>query len=257
MIRALPFLLALAACGPAASPLSDRAQDLEPALRALNRGVALTTAFATTGVIDPGAGDQNIALAIYNRLMTEAPGCGAPTVAGTKVTLALGEACALQTAGMTAGGTIEAEVRRELPDEVTVRLVIDGVVDGQALAGTFDVATSTGTTFTWDGELTLAGVQVRAPKLTAGVQARAASLTATTLTVTGQQTFTLEAVAVEQRFDACYPHDGTALVSPGAMPERWTFTSTTPQDGLAQALAPNTSTAATVALPKRPGCPRG
>ena len=242
---ALAVVALAAGCGASSDPNAKTLHDLEASTRALNRAIGIQTAFVTTGNIDTGATPTIIAGAILNRVQAEAVGCVAATSAAATVHADFGAGCALATASMHAGGTVDVAVD---PDPttggVTITLVLATTVDGEALAGDLVVSTPNGNSFTYatDG-LTLDGTTATAPLLTAGIAGGGATLDAAHATANGTA---LVLAAMHQRFAACYPDEGTATL--GALGV--TFASDTPQTG---SIALSTGSGGT--LPTRSGCP--
>lgn len=239
--------VAVAGCGPGANPNAMALHDVEAATRALDRAVGLSTAFVTVGNIDTGATPAIIAAAIVNRVQSEAAGCVAAAASDNTVHADFGAGCALATASMHAGGTVDVDVEPDMTTGgVTITLSFAVTVDGEALAGGLAVATESGNSFSYasDGGLTLDGTTATAPLLTAGISAGGATLTAAHATANGGA---LVLAAVHERFAACYPDDGEATL--GALGV--TFASDTPQTG-----AVTLSTGASATLPLRAGCPK-
>jgi hypothetical protein len=237
--------LAIGGCGAAADPNAAALHDVEAATRAVDRALGIQTAFVTAGNIDVGAPPDVIATSLWGRLMTEAPGCAAATHAGATVHADFGGGCALATASMRVGGTVDAEVQADATTGgVTVTLALGATVDGQALGGSFAVSTPNGNVFTYGGTLTLDGTTVMAPLVRAGIAGGGATLDVDNATVGGAG-FAL--AAAHQRFAGCYPDGGMATL--GALGVA--FASETPQTG-----AVTLSTGKSATLPARAGCPR-
>ncbi|MGZ3407260.1 MAG: hypothetical protein ACXVAN_12500 [Polyangia bacterium] len=248
MKRLALLLLALGAgCGSPADANGKALHDVEAATRALDRAVGVQTAFVTTGNIDTGATPAIIAGAILNRVQSEAAGCVSATSSSSDASVHadFGGGCALATAMMHAGGTVDAVVTPDPAGGIDVTLTLAVTVDGQALAGDFVIATPNGNSFSYAGTLTLDGTMVTTPLLNAGIAAGGATLDAAHATANGAA---LALAAVHERFAACYPDGGvTTLGTLGV-----TFASDTPQTG---SITISTSTNST-SLPTRAGCPK-
>lgn len=242
MIRAVVVAALLAGCGAGADPNAAALHDLEAALRALDRALGVQTAFVTSGNIDVGATPDTIAGSIEYRLRGEALGCVTVSRSGPALHADFGGGCALATASMRAGGTVDALVEPDPTGGIDVALTLALTVDGQSLGGSFTVATANGNTFGYAGTLTLAGSSVSAPLLHAGIAAGGATLDAGNASVNGAP---LTLAAAHQRFAGCYPDDGTAMLR--AL--RVSFASDTPQTG-----AVTLSTGRSAQLPRRAGC---
>jgi hypothetical protein len=237
---------AAAGCGSGTNPSSPQLHDIEAATRALNRAIGIQTAFVTTGNIDTGATPQIIANALANRVRAEAAGCVTATVSDVNVHADFGTGCALATASMHAGGTVDATVSADTATGgMTVSLTFAVTVDGQPLAGNLDVSTPNGNAFSYASSgLTLDGTTTTAPLLTAGIAAGGATLDAAHATANNTP---LVLAALHERFAACYPDDGSATLATFAV----TFASDTPQTGTV-----TLASGATTTLPARTGCLR-
>jgi hypothetical protein len=239
--------LVLSGCGAGSDPNAAALHDLEAATRTLDRAVGIATAFVTTGNVDTGATPQIIAGAILNRVEAEAAGCVTASSSDATVHADFGAGCALATASMHAGGTVDAAVDPDATTGgVTITLTLAATVDGTALDGVFVITTPNGNSFTYasDGGLTLDGTTTTAPLLTAGIAGGGATLDADHATANGAP-FVLD--AVHEPFFACYPDEGTATLDALAV----TFASDTPQTG-----SITLSTGKSGSLPRRAGCPK-
>jgi hypothetical protein len=249
-VNRLLVLVALVAvsagCGASSDPNAKALHDIEAATRALDRAVGIHTAFVTVGNIDTGATPQIIAAAIANRVSTEAAGC--VTVAATDATVHadFGAGCALATASMHAGGTVDVAVTPDMTTGgVTLTFTFAVTVDGQPLSGTLTVSTPNGNSFSFASDgLTLGTTTATAPLFSAGIAAGGATLDSAHATANGTA---LVLAAVHQRFAACYPDEGDATL--GTLDV--SFASDTPQTGTVTLASGATST-----LPTRPGCPK-
>ncbi|HEX9100804.1 MAG TPA: hypothetical protein VF997_01305, partial [Polyangia bacterium] len=239
-------LFAAVGCGPGGNPNAKPLAELEAATRAFDRAVGLSTAFVTVGNIDTGATPAIIAGAILNRVQSEAAGCVNASSSDATVHADFGAGCALATASMHAGGTVDVAVAPDMTTGgVTITLALAITVDGAPLAGALVLSTANGNSFTYASDgLTVGGTTAAAPLLTAGIAAGGATLDAAQATANGAA---LVLAAVHERFAACYPDEGTAKL--GALGV--TFASDTPQTG-----AITLSTGATATLPLRAGCPK-
>ena len=244
-MKRLALVFALAAgCGAPADPNGKTLHDLEAATRALDRAVGVQTAFVTTGNIDTGATPAIIAAAILNRVQSEAAGCVMATASDATVHADFGAGCALATASMHAGGSVDATVAPDPAGGVDVTLALAVTVDGEALAGSFVVTTPNGNAFGYAGTLTLDGTTVTTPLLNAGIAAGGATVDAAHATANGSA---LTLAALHERFAACYPDGGSATLGTLGV----TFASDTPQTGSVTLSTTKTST-----LPARAGCPK-
>jgi hypothetical protein len=250
-VAALAACVAAAGCGASSDPNGEKLHDVEAAVRAIDRALGLQTAFITVGNFDTGATVENNATGLWGRVMTEASGCVTATHAGATVHATFATDCMLATASMRAGGTVDIVVDDDPAGGRHALFTVALTVDGQALAGDFEVATPTGQSFTYATTgLTLAGTTVVAPLVKAGIAGGGATLDAANATAgatpaTAATPFAL--AAVHQRFGACYPDEGTASL--GTLPV--TFSSVTPQSGAVTLAGGNSAT-----LPTRTGCPR-
>src|SRR5262249_15857380 len=142
--------------------------DVELATRALDRAVGIQTAFVTAGNINTGATTAIIASAILNRVQSEGTGCVTASATDNTVHADFGPSCALATASMHIGGTVDVSVD---PDSATGGVVVtltlaNTVDDTGALAGSFAVSTPDGNVFSYASDaLTLDGTSVTAPLL--------------------------------------------------------------------------------------------
>ncbi|MCU1281082.1 MAG: hypothetical protein JWM53_4628, partial [bacterium] len=203
------------------------------------------SAFVTAGNINTGATPAIVAGALLNRVQSETAGCVTATSSSSDATVHadFGAGCALATAMMHAGGTVDAAVTPDPAGGMDVTLTLAVTVDGQALAGDFVITTPDGDVFNYAGSLTLDGTTVTTPLVTAGVAGGGATIDAAHATANGVA-FAL--AAVHELFFACYPDDGTATLGTLAVG----FASDTPQTGSI------TIGSSTGTLPKRSGCPR-
>jgi hypothetical protein len=247
-VKRLALLLLVVGCG-CGSPADSNGKtlhDVEAATRAIDRAVGVQTAFVTVGNIDTGATPAIIAGAILNRVQSEAAGCVTATSSSSDASVHadFGAGCALATAMMHAGGTVDAVVAPDPAGGVDITLTLAVTVDGQPLSGTLVVATPDGNAFSYAGSLTLDGTTVTTPLVNAGIAGGGATLAAAHATANGAA---LALSAVHERFAGCYPDEGTATLGTLAV----TFASDTPQTG---SIMISTSSSATT-LPKRTGCP--
>jgi hypothetical protein len=182
-----------------------------------------------------------------NRVQSEAAGrvTATSSSADASVHADFGAGCALATAMMHAGGTVDAVVAPDPAGGMDVTLTLAVTVDGQALAGSFVVATPNGNSFSYGGSLMLDGTSVGVPLLNAGIAGGGATLDAPHATANGAM---LALAAVHERFFACYPDGGVATLGTLGV----TFASDTPQSG---SVTVSTSSNATT-LPSRSGCPK-
>jgi hypothetical protein len=247
-VKRLALLATLAAaCGSTTDPNAKPLHDVEAATRAIDRALGIQTAFVTQGNIDTGATTTIIANAILNRVQSEGAGCVTASATDNTVHADFGASCALATASMHIGGTVDVRVDPDaVTGGVTVTLTLAVTVDdGAALAGNLVVSTPDGTTFSYatDG-LTLDGTLVTAPLVNAGISAGGATFDADHATAGGVP---LLFAAVHERFAACYPDAGATTLDVLEVD----FASDTPQTG-----AVMLSTGAGATLPKRAGCPQ-
>jgi len=236
--------LAAAGCGAGSDPNAAALHDVEAATRALDRAVGIQTAFLTAGNVDTGATTTIIANALLNRVQSEGAGCVTATASANTVHADFGGGCALATASMHAGGTIDVDVESDKVTGVVATFTLAVTVDGAAVDGTFAATTTDGNSFTYGSDgLTLDGTTATAPLLTAGIADSGAALSAGHATANGAA---LVLDAVHERFAGCYPDEGTATLGALAV----NFASDTPQTGTV-ALA----TGKSASLPARSGCP--
>ncbi|MCU1278620.1 MAG: hypothetical protein JWM53_2166, partial [bacterium] len=246
-VKRLALLYALVAgCGSPAGSNDPMLHDLEAATRAIDRAIGVQTAFVTAGNIDTGATPAIIAGAILNRVQSEAAGCVTATSSSSDASVHadFGAGCALATASMHAGGTVDAAVTADPAGGIDVTLTLALTVDGEALGGSFVVTTPNGNSFSYAGTLTLDGTTVTTPLVTAGIAAGGATIDASRATANGAA---LALAALHERFAACYPDGGAATL--GALGV--TFASDTSQTG-----SVTLSTGKTTTLPTRAGCPK-
>jgi hypothetical protein len=249
-VNRLPSFIALvvvtlaAGCGAGSDPNAAALHDVEAATRALDRAVGIQTAFITSGNIDTGATTAIIASAILNRVQSEGAGCVTATASDNTVHADFGGGCALATASMHAGGTVDVDVESDKVTGVVATFTLAVTVDGAPLAGTFATSTTDGNSFTYASDgLTLDGTTATAPLLTAGIAESGATLSADHASANGAA---LVLDAVHERFAGCYPDEGTATRGVLAV----TFASDTPQTGNVAL-----STGKSASLPTRSGCP--
>lgn len=243
---ALAALVAVG-CGAGADPHAAAVHDLEAATRAFDRAVGIQTAFVGGGNVDVGATPEIIATALWGRVNTEAAGCVTATHDGNTVHADFGAGCALATAMMHAGGTVDIAVAPDPTGGVTAALTLAATVDGQALAGELDVSTPNGSAFSYAGTLTLDGTTATAPLVQAGIAGGGATLDAMNATV-GAGALVL--TTVHERFAGCYPDDGDAALGDVTL----AFANDTPETGVATLTTP-TSKPSDESLPKRDKCP--
>lgn len=260
--RLLEFAVACAVatgtvgCGAPPDPTADRAVDVEAGVRALNRGLALSIAFISSGVVNTTASPQVIANAILTRFGGETGTCAPATLMGDEVEADLTAGCTIASTGLVVTGRIHAGVSR-IGNTVNISLVPDVTVDGgQSLKGTFNILTENGNTFTYNADLTLAGTRVVAPFVRLGLGSFGSS-TGIEATVTGKNPLAhrLESMGVFQSFTSCYPEEGAVRVTGPGVDETWTFRNDTPKSGLVL-VTPKAGAARSVPLPARTGCPR-
>src|SRR5262249_7497229 len=155
-----------------------------------------------------GATTAIIASAMLNRVMSEGAGCVTASTSDNTLHADFGQSCALATASMHIGGTVDISVDPDpatggVAITLTLAVTIDG---GDALAGSLAVSTPDGNVFSYASDgLTLGATTVAAPLIDAGIAAGGATLDADNATVNGAP---LILAAMHQRFAACYPDDG-------------------------------------------------
>ena len=250
-MRRIALLVALVAvgCGGTTNSNATPLHDVEAATRALNRALGIQSAFVTSGNIDTGATTTIIANALVNRVMSEGAGCvtTAPTTDNT-MHADFGASCALATAGMHVGGTVDGRVD---PDATTggvvVTLTLAVTVDGGTpMTGDIVISTPDGNVFTWASDgLTLDGTTMTAPLATGGIASMGATVDVDHGTANGAP---LILATVHQLFFGCYPDDGGATLNMLEVD----FASDTPQTGHVML-----STGSGATLPARAGCPNG
>lgn len=240
---AVALLIALAGCGGGPSRNAAALKTAELAVRALDRAVGVQTAFVGTSNINTGATPDIIAAALDNRVRSEASGCVQSSHSGPTVHADFGSGCALATALMRAGGTVDAMVQPDPNGGIDVVLTLAATVDGAPLTGSFTTATPDGNVFSYAADVTLGGVAATAAALRSGIAAGGATLDATNATANGTA---LILSALHERFAACYPDDGAVKLGTLGI----TFASDTPQTGTV-----TLSTGASDQLPTRSGCP--
>jgi hypothetical protein len=245
MKRLLGVLALVAGCGPSANPNATALRQAETATRALDRALGVSTAFVTAGNVDVGATPEIIAAALQNRVMSEAANCVSSAVNGAMVHADFGNGCALATAMMHAGGTVDCTVSPANPSgiDIVCQLALTVDASGDKLGGTLDIFTSDGSAFDYGAMLTLAGSTLNFPATQNGIAGGGATVSTMNATVDGAAV-TLD--AVHERFAGCYPDEGTATVGTLGV----TFANDTPQSGNVML-----STGATASLPARKGCP--
>jgi hypothetical protein len=256
-MRGLLVVLLACGCGPGQDPAAPRLADVEAGVRALNRGVGVTTAFVGTSVIDANATPEIItnALAIYFRANTN--NCGKATVTGTGLDADLTAGCTLGTANMLVKGTVRADVS-VTGKTVTIIFKPMLTVDiDETLTGSVRVDTSGSLAdITYRSDLRLGAAHVTTIAQKAGVGGSATILqTGGTLDGAAVMGAKITAVSLEQRFAACYPESGTLqLVVMGETPSDETFTFDSTTNGTGQ--VKRNGDGKLIPLPTRTNCPR-
>ncbi|MFI5289289.1 MAG: hypothetical protein ACHQ17_06560 [Polyangia bacterium] len=253
------LLLVCAGCGAKTDPHLAIAADLEAGVRALNRGVGLSSGLVASGVVNTAAPPDVIASSIYQRTQTESGGCIKGTRNGAEIDLDFGTGCTLATAGMVLTGPVKAVVSTDPlgGDDITLTLTGNSV-DGQPISGNFKILTTDGNLFSYAASLVLGDVQVNAPNLMAGIASGGATLDGNG-TLTGPSAagiaggWQLTMVGLHEVFSGCYPDDGTAALAGGGQALTFSFDSSVPGSGQVSLAAGGT--AAPIALPSRMGCP--
>jgi hypothetical protein len=256
-VRALLFALFACGCGPGADPAVARLADVELGVRAINRGVGVTTAFIGTAVIDANATPEIITNALAQYFKSNTNNCGTVTTSGTMLDADLSVGCTLGTANMLVKGTVHADLS-VTGKTVTILFKPNVTVDGdQQLTGTVRVDTGGSLAdIDYRSDLRLGAAHVTTIQQHAGVAANAATLqTPGTLdgeTVMGAK---ITAASLTQRFAGCYPSEGTlklVTTQEPATDETFVFDSNTNGTGNVVRMGDNK----VLALPTRTNCPR-
>lgn len=242
MKRLLVALALAAGCGSQPDPNTRALHDVEAATRAVDRALGISTALVTAGNVNVGATPEILAGAVENRLLSEAAGCVAETRSGATLHADFTH-CALATASMHVGGSVDVAVTAAARGGVDITATLAVTVDGGTLTGNFVISTVNGDAFTYAGTLSLDGTAVAVPLVNAGIAGGGATMDASNATANG---VALTLTAVHQRFAGCYPDDGAATL--GALGV--SFANATPQSGGVTLAGGGSDT-----LPVRAGCP--
>jgi hypothetical protein len=253
-VRALLLALLACGCGPGEDASTSRLADVEVGVRAINRGVGVTTAFIGTGVIDPNATPEIITNALVQYFKANTNNCATATATGTMLDADISAGCTLGTANMLVKGTVHADLS-VTGKTVTIIFKPNLTVDGdQQLTGTVRADTNGSTAdITYRSDLRLGAVHVTTIQQKAGVASSAATLqTPGTLdgaTVMGGK---ITATSLTQRFAGCFPSEGSLQLVTADSDETFVFDSTTNGTGVAVRMADGKA----LALPTRTNCPR-
>ena len=233
MRRIVLLAISIAGCGSAPpDPDTARAIDVELATRAINRAFGAATLWVSQGVIVTAADPMTIATALSQRVTSQSNHCAIPTQTGAMIHVDMTAGCTLASADSLYTGTIDATVSKLASGDVLVSSTIDLFVDGGSeLTGMFTVDTPDGAMYTYGAQLNFGAVQVTTPFLRAGIADFGAAVDSMGMLTGGSGMYTINGMAVNQRFFGCYPFDGQFELTGGGVDEFWNFTSTTPQDG--------------------------
>jgi hypothetical protein len=158
--------------------------------------------------------------------------------------------CTLSTAGFVAGGTATATVRPS-PSPLDIHFDYQLTADGQMVTGTLDANSAPGSTYLY-GVNAKTSATLAMPAFTAGIAGGGVQISGSG-TLTGKKTSMVNVNAVHQRFDGCYPDEGSVRVQDTGVDFTVTFDNGTPSSG--QATLNENGADRTVTLPKRTGCP--
>lgn len=249
----LALVCTAAACGNDPDPLAETFALATDAVRATSRSLAFATIVYGSATISVIAPHDVIAGSIRNRLTSETGGCATIGGTGAQATMTTpATGCTLASAGMEATGTFACTVKDGPDPYLQIACDIDATVDTLALSGTLDIFTEMGNDYrfalamdTVRGNDTTKHAVVTIPDLSAGIAAQSSEASGSG---------TIEGIAftqtgVKQRFNGCYPQDGTMDIAGGLL----TFSSTTQSSGLATFT--QNGGIRNVQLPTRPGCP--
>jgi hypothetical protein len=255
MIRLLLVAALVVGCedGPGNDAQQPRIDDAEAALRAVNRAIGFSTAFLGIGVVDTRADESTIALAIYQHFKAQTGNCAMATPTTNQVSVDLGMGCTLANASFIAGGTAEATVVKPSPMPLNIEFALNLSVDTQTLTGTLDANTENGDSWTYGIDASMSGASARLPFFTAGIASGGTQIGGSG-TFTGRATSMVDLTGLHQRFDGCYPDEGTLRMRDGGVDLLITFAGTTPRTG--QVTLRQNGADRTVTLPARNNCPR-
>lgn len=250
----LALMCLAAACGKDADPLAETFALATDAARATSRSLAFTTIVYGSATISVIAPPEVIAGSIRNRFMSETGGCATIGGTGPQATMTTpATGCTLASAGMQTTGSFDCTVKDGPDPYLQISCAIDATVDELALAGTLDIFTEMGNDYrfaltmdTVRGDDTTKHAMITIPDLSAGIAAQSSEASGNG-TVEG---IAFTQTGVKQRFNGCYPQDGTMDVGGGQLK----FSSTTQSTGAATFT--QNGGIRNVTLPPRPGCPQ-
>jgi hypothetical protein len=193
--------------------------------------------FAFDPTIDPAVDALNNAQRIQMRMLEQLTGgdgglCGKVSLSGTTVTVDFGTGCRLLSK-INVSGNASARVTANA-GTITVLLTFTALkLNGKSLDGTTSFATSTGTSFTVNADLTAAGLKLGATDfvvrgIPGSIILDSGSMTATKLGVTTTLTF----FTVAWKPLECYPNSGSVRIKLGPVVQTFVFDAQTPQTGV-------------------------
>lgn len=180
-------------------------------------------------------------------------GCGSVSLSGTTVTVAFGPApgCTLRN-GSVISGTVAVGVAKTA-STITLTLTLTQVVsNGVPLSGSATFATTTGSTFTVNANLTSGTTTWTITNLSATGGTGTTTLNGTVSTAGGDATTTMTFTNLTWKAGDCYPNGGTVTSKKGLVSTVITFEATTPTTGLVKVTVGRKTS--TVALPAYGQC---
>jgi hypothetical protein len=182
--------------------------------------------------INPAATPAANATSIGQNIQKNLGSCGKVTVSGATVTASFGPppGCTLMN-GPTVSGTVVLALSKSGGTTTVAVNLTSVVVDGKALSGTAQFATSNGSTFALTTALT-SGTQTDTANLTVAGSATELTLSGTAKEVNGGLTTSFTFANVTHVDGECYATMGTMTIGEGPIAETITFNASTPATGM-------------------------
>jgi hypothetical protein len=207
-----------------------------------NAIVALAAAadamFQFDPTLDPSQSDTQNATLVSAHVLQELGAtndagakCGSVTLSGTTVTASFGAlpGCTLPN-GTKISGTIAVGITKSGSTITVAMTMTTAVVNGQALDGTVQLATTNGSTFTLSGNFTSATTTYASTGVTFGGAPGVITIDGS-LSVTSDATTTYTFSALTWKVGECYPDGGSLSIKTGLVTMTVAFDATTPTTG--------------------------
>lgn len=160
------------------------------------------------------------------------PGCGTVTLSANTVTAAFGAppGCTLKN-GVRVSGTVSVSVMKVL-NTISLSLTMTNMtVNGKALSGTATFATTTGTSFTVNADVTSGSTRYQVNMFSVSGTAGSATFDGMASVTSGNVTTAMTFNTVVWNKGDCYPSSGTLQARKGSVTATITFSSVTATTG--------------------------